>query len=306
MNRPGYLEQRQSAHAFETRALTRRFGRELALDALTLAVPKGSIVGLIGRNGCGKTTLMRHLVGLQLPTSGSCTTLDRPSHELGADELRRIGIVHQESRLLEWMTVEQHLVYVASFYRTWDAQRQARLVKELELEMNARVATLSPGNVQKLAILLAVCHRPELLLLDEPVSALDPIARERLLAFLLELIREDFSTIVISSHVLRDVERVVDRIVCLEQGRLVVNEPLDDLKERYAGWRVVSSNGGLPERFEEAWVLQQEGDRRQATLLVRGTAADRAEFERRHHAVVVEEPLNLERVFPLLLEEARR
>lgn len=291
--------------AFETRDLTRSYGASVALDHLTLSVPKGSIVGLIGRNGCGKTTLLRHVVGLQLPSSGTCTTLGRPASELGPDELRRIGIVHQEGRLLEWMTVAQHLRYVASFYRTWDNRREARLLEELELEPGARVGTLSPGNLQKLAILIAVCHRPELLLLDEPVSALDPLARERLLAFLLEIVHKDFSTIVISSHVLRDVERVVDWIVCLERGRLVANESLDDLEERYTGWRVVSRNGGLPARFAEEWVLHQEGDRRQATLLVRGEAAQRADFERRYHADVVEEPLNLERVFPLLIAEAR-
>ena len=131
----------------------------------------------------------------------------------------RIGFVPQEIRLIDWMTVEQHLSYVASFYPRWDGERQARLLRELELDTASTVGALSSGNVQKLAVILACCHHPELLVLDEPVSDLDPIARGgRLLEFLLELLREDETTIVVSSHVLRDVEKIVDHgCVCLDQ-----------------------------------------------------------------------------------------
>ncbi|MGQ0552465.1 MAG: ABC transporter ATP-binding protein [Planctomycetota bacterium] len=292
-------ETRDTTPPAATSKLCKRFKNAVALDDVSLTIPRGAVVGLVGRNGCGKTTLLRHLAGLMLPSSGSCQVFGRPSHLLGDADLARLGVVHQETRLLSWMSVRQHLAYVRSFYEHWDLDRQQRLLDDLQLDPAGRIGQLSPGNLQKLAVVTAVCHRPELLLLDEPVSALDPIARETLLEFLLQLLHEDGTTILVSSHVLRDVERVVERILCLEAGRVVVDESLDDLRERYAEWRVVSQAGGLPPRFPEGFVLEQQGDRHQARLCVRDAAGYRAAFERQWGAEVATAPLNLERMFPL-------
>ena len=204
------------------------------------------------------------------------------------------------------MSVRQQLAYAASFYERWDRALEHRLLGELELDGRARIHRLSPGNQQKLAILLAVCPRPRLLLLDEPVSALDPLAREQLLGFLLELLREGEVTIAVASHVLRDVERVVDRVACLDAGRLVADADLDVLQETYAEWRVVAKNGGLPVRFDEPWILDQEVQTHQARLAVRAAEVEREAFEARWHAEVESRPLSLERIFPLLLEERPR
>lgn len=287
--------------AFELTRVSKSFGSMNALEQLTLSIPEGSVVGLIGRNGCGKTTLLRHVVGLYLPTEGQCETLGCPAAKLGPDELSRIGIVHQESNFLVWMSVEQHLRYVASFYREWDKGREQRLLSELELDPEARVGTLSPGNQQKLAIILAVCHHPKLLLLDEPVAAMDPISREKLFEFLLDLLQADGNTTVISSHALRDIERIVDRVVCLDRGRLLEDTSLDALHERYAEWVVTSKNGALPERFAEPYVLEQKGDQFQRQLLVANAAPELTVFQQRHHVAVTTQPINLERIFPLLL-----
>ena len=288
-------------NVFEARYLTRRYGRSVALDRIDLAIPSGSVVGLIGLNGSGKTTLLNHVMGLLLPTEGECRTFGVDTARLGSAELGRIGAVHQENRLLGWMTVEQHLRYVAAFHSRWDAERERALVEELGLERGDRVIRLSPGNAQKLAVVLAVCSRPDLLLLDEPVSAMDPIAREKLLSFLLDLVREDGTTVIVSSHVLRDIERVVDRVLCLQEGRVRADTELDELLERFGEWSVSSKNGGLPARFEEEYVLSQDGDAHQARLIVRDGDPDRTAFERRHHVEVVERAVNLERIFPHLL-----
>jgi len=290
---------------FETECLTKRFGNVVALDGVDLKLGRHSIVGLLGRNGSGKTTLIRHLMGLQLPSEGSVTTWGRPSAELGHEQLRRIGYVPQEIRLLAWMTVEQHLDYVSCFYPDWDRERERRLLRELELNGEQAVGALSTGNLQKLAIILAVCHHPQLLVLDEPVSDLDPIVRGKLLEFLLELLRDDEATILISSHVLRDVEKVVDRVVCLEAGRVVTDAALDELKERYAEWLVVSPNGSLPERFAEPFVLEQEIRGRQARLIVDQPAGALERFCATHHVEVSARALNLEELFPLLVAERR-
>lgn len=288
---------------FEAHDLTKQFGAINALDHVTVSFRPHSIIGLLGKNGSGKTTLMRHLVGLYLPGGGGATTLGTPVAELDHEEFVRIGYVPQEIRLLDWMMVGEHLDYVASFYPRWDEDRQRRLQTELELDLSAHVGSLSTGNLQKLAVILAVCHRPELLVLDEPVSDLDPIARGTLLEFLLEVLQEDEATIVVSSHVLRDVEKVVDWVVCLDRGRLMTDAGLDELKERYAEWRVVSRNGDLPARYGEEYVLEQKVSGREARLLVdqRGGTVD--DFRARHGVDVSARPLNLEEMFPLLLKE---
>jgi ABC-2 type transport system ATP-binding protein len=281
------------------------FGNVLALDGVSLALGGSRIVGLVGRNGSGKTTLLRVAAGLALPSAGTVRVLGKPSAELGDRELGRIGVVQQTTRFLAWMRVREQLEFVASFHVRWDRELARRLVSELELDLEARVGTLTPGNAQKLALVAALAHRPELVLLDEPVSALDPLAREALLAFLAGLLGDDETTIVVSSHVLRDVERVVDWIVCLERGRVTVDASLDDLRERYCEWRVLSRNGGLPARFSEGFVLEQRGDAHQALLVVRDAGDALAAFEARHHATVEAAPLNLERMFPLWTSGAR-
>ncbi len=289
--------------AFELFHVTKQFGDVRALDDVTLAIPECSIVGLIGRNGSGKTTLLQHVVGLQLPTGGVCRTLGRASDELEAEQLASIGAVWQDGRFLDWMTVGRHIRYVASFYENWDEEREERLVGELDLDRKARVGTLSPGNAQKLGIILAVCHRPKLLLMDEPMSALDPISREQVLAFLIELLNEDQATTVISSHVMRDIESIVDHIVCLDRGEVSVSEALDDLQERYCEWEVVSERP-LAGEFTEPWVLSQRTNAHRAQLLVRDAGEFLEQFEDEYRVQVHSQPLNLERIFPLLHERS--
>lgn len=290
----------------QTENLTKRFDEVTALDGVSLAIRPHSIVGLLGRNGCGKTTLLHHVVGLYLPTGGAVRTLGADSSRLGHEELTRVGFVPQEIRLLDWMTVEHHLRYVSSFYPNWDPDRQARLLEELDLEPAARVGALSTGNLQKLAIILAVCHHPELLILDEPVGDLDPIVRARFLEFLLEILREDKATIVVSSHILRDVEKVVDWVVCLDAGRLIADAALDVLKEQYAEWRVVSGDGNLPESFAEPFVLEQQVSGREARLRVRVDRVNLSAFCVTYGVTVEAHPLNLEQIFPLLIEASDR
>ena len=289
-------------YVFEARTLTKKFEGVVALDQIDLTIRSQSIVGLLGRNGSGKTTLLRHLMGLYLPTAGKVSTLGKAADRLGHDELIQIGFVPQEIQLLDWMTVEQHLEYVSSFYPEWDRDRQKRLQSELELESSAVVGALSSGNLQKLAIILAVCHHPQLLVLDEPVSDLDPIVRGRLLEFLLELLQEDRATILVSSHVLRDVEKIVDWVICLDQGRLVTDTALDDLKERYAEWLITSRNGDLPVRFSETYILDQEISGREGRLLVDQSQPGREDFATSYRVDISSRSLNLEEMFPLLVK----
>lgn len=284
--------------AIEVVQLVKRFGEQLALDGVTFTLPRGRIVGLVGRNGSGKTTLLSTLHGLTLPTSGSATILGTGSAELGESTLARIGVVQQSHRFLPWMTGREHLDFVRSFYERWDGVREVRLVMAFDLDLHRRIGDLSPGDVQKIAIITGVCHRPEVLLLDEPAAALDPPSRETLLTLLVEILREDEPLIIVSSHVLDDIERLVDWILCLDRGRLVRNEALDDLQERYAEWRVVADEP-LPTAFSEAWILDSRVEGRQAVLTVERAAEYRAGFEASHRATIDERPIRLSRMFRL-------
>ncbi|MFA5263577.1 MAG: ABC transporter ATP-binding protein [Opitutaceae bacterium] len=272
---------------------------------MTLEIPADRIVGLLGRNGAGKTTLLNLASGLLMPTFGRCLTLGRDSALLEAPELLRLGVVQQEARFVEWMTVAQHLDFTASFYPTWDASLEQRLLGELELDSKRKIAQLSTGDRQKMAILLGVCHRPALLLLDEPMSALDPIVRARMLDLLLERLRDDSCTIVISSHILNDVEKIVDWVLCLDKGSVTENAAFDTLQESYAEWTVTAINGTtLPAAFTESYVLACESNGRLARLTVRTGDMDEAKrFATTYGAEVQSRPLNLTEMFPHLTQD---
>ncbi|HUF50631.1 MAG TPA: ABC transporter ATP-binding protein [Longimicrobiales bacterium] len=292
--------------AFELRGVTKQFTDIVALRDVTLAVPRQSIVGLIGRNGSGKTTLLRHVAGFLLPDRGECMTLGTPSAQLGRAELSRMGVADQHASLIPWMYPDQLLAYVSSFYERWDRELERTLVRELEVNTNVAIGTLSPGNVQRLSLVVAVCHHPELLLLDEPLSDLDPIARQTVLALLLERFSSEDMTIVISSHMLRDIEPVVNRIVCMEAGRVVADDELDVLSERYAEWVVTSPAGRLPASFTEPYVLSAQGDAYRSRVLVRDAAAHAGAFAALYDATIEVRPLNLEKLFPLLAGSGAR
>ena len=289
----------------ETQGLVKSFGKTRALAGVDWQLPEGTAVGLVGRTGSGKTTLLRVAAGLLLPDEGHCRTLGVATRELGESELARIGYVDQDTDLLGYLSVEQHLRYVAAFQPNWDRELERELVAKLELEGTKPVCSLSTGMRQRLAVLLAVCHRPRLLLLDEPVSSLDPLVREEVLRLLALRVVEDGATLVISSHVLHDVEKLVDRVLCLEAGRVVEDASLDDLKEGFAEWILTSRGAELPASFPEPYVLSRRGNGRQARLEVRAGAEELALFRERHQVEVERKSLDLEQIFPLLGKELR-
>jgi ABC-2 type transport system ATP-binding protein len=295
-----------NAAAVAADRVTKTYPGHAALVDVSLTIPAGHVVGLLGRNGAGKTTLLHVAAGLVLPTSGTCHTLGRRSDELDSPELTRLGLVMQEGKFIEWMTVAQHLDFTASFYANWDRNLQQRLVETLEVPLKRKIADLSTGDRQKVGILLGVCHRPALLLLDEPMSSLDPIARAHMLDVLLERLRDDGCTVVISSHLLDDVEKVVDWIVALDAGRITENSALDELQESFAEWTVTAPAGALPARFAEPFILAQQHRERAARLTVRTREPDAAEtFAAKHRVEVTPRPLNLGEMFPLLINRSK-
>jgi ABC-2 type transport system ATP-binding protein len=226
--------------------VSKAFGSTRALDGVDLTIPPGRIIGLLGANGAGKSTLLRTIIGLYLPDSGKVVTFGRVARDLGPHQLARIGYVHQEGELLDWMTVGQLIRYVAAYYPSWNEDLECKYIADFSVNVNARVGSLSPGERQKVAILIAIGFEPELLILDEPASALDPIARARFLDLLLELIQTEGRTIVISSHILSDVEKVIDHVIIMDGGRIIRDSSFDDLREEYSRVRLTALHGSLP------------------------------------------------------------
>lgn len=202
------------------------------LRGISLAIPAGAVVGLVGRNGAGKSSLLRCLAGLTEPDSGSSSLLGCPSLELTDAMRARLGYVAQAPDLLEWMQVEEHLRMVGRAYPGWDEERCLMLAARFELPLAKKVRELSGGDQQKLAVVLALAHDPDLLLLDEPVSSLDPLARQEFMRAMFGT-RDDTRerTIVISSHILTDLERVVSHVAFMRHGALQLFDSWDAMLE---------------------------------------------------------------------------
>jgi ABC-2 type transport system ATP-binding protein len=216
-----------------TTNLVRRFGSKAALNDVTFNVPRGSVFGLVGENGAGKTTLIKHILGLLRAEAGTVRVfgMDPVANPVGV--LGRIGYLSEQPDLPGWMRVDEFLRYIRAFYPKWDPQYAEQLRTQFGLDPRARVKTLSKGQQAKLGLLAAQAHRPDLLLLDEPSSGLDPIVRRDILAAVIQTVAEEGRTVFFSSHLLEEIERVSDHIAMLHQGKLALCGRLDEVKARH-------------------------------------------------------------------------
>lgn len=223
--------------AIVCRALTKRYGSVVALDALDLEVPSGSVFGFLGPNGAGKTTTIRLLASLALASSGAASLAGVAVGDGEPNRRGLFGYLDQDPRFHGWMTPRELLDLVGRVYRMPDAERRTRIDEALETvgltDASRRpIGTLSGGMRQRLGVAQAILNRPPILLLDEPVSSLDPEGRVDMLAVIRRL--GGASTVLFSTHILTDVERVCDRVAILDHGRLVTTGPMTELLERYA------------------------------------------------------------------------
>ena len=217
----------------ETVDLARRYGKLDAVEGLNLHVPAGSLFGFVGPNGAGKTTTIKMLLNLLRPTSGKAIVLGTDSRRMGPSELARIGYVSENQGLPDWMTIDQLIAYVRPFYPTWDVKLCRKLARDLDLTSRLPLRTFSRGMRMKAALLVSLAYRPELVVLDEPFSGLDPLARDELIRALLELTGEHNWTTLISSHDIDEVERLADSIAFINQGRVFLTESVQDLVGKY-------------------------------------------------------------------------
>jgi ABC-2 type transport system ATP-binding protein len=213
--------------------LTRRFGAKTALASVSLSLPRGAVYGLVGANGAGKTTLIKHLLGLLRAESGSVRVfgLDPVADPVGV--LSRIGYLSEENDLPGWMRIDELLRYSRAFYPAWDDAYAEELRQTFALDAAAKITQLSKGQKARAGLLIALAHRPELLVLDEPSSGLDPIVRRDILGAVLRTIAHEGRTVLFSSHLLEEVEQVADHVTMISRGRIALSATLEAIKGSY-------------------------------------------------------------------------
>jgi len=217
----------------EFQNLSRRFGEKPALSDVTLRLEPGTVTGLIGENGAGKTTLIKHALGLLVPDSGTVRMFGLDPVREPVPVLARIGYMSEEDTLPGWMRIHQLQRYFQGFYPTWDQVYADQLCRDFKLGPNDRLALLSKGQRARAALMSVLAYRPELLILDEPSSGLDPLVRRDILGAVVRLIAEEGRTVLFSSHLLAEVDRVADQIAMIREGRILFATEIDELKDTH-------------------------------------------------------------------------
>jgi ABC-2 type transport system ATP-binding protein len=292
-------------YVIETANVSRSFAESIAVDDLNLRVRRGSIYGFLGRNGAGKTTTLKMLVGLIWPDRGSIQVNGVEPARFTVADRWKIGYVSERQVLNPFMRVDALIRFTASFYPNWDFATCERLLKQFKIDPTKRIRALSLGTTRQVAFMLAMAQRPDVLILDEPAANLDVVARREFLNEMLDLLREDGKTVLISSHILSDVERVADEVGIIAQGKLKVSEPLDRLKEtvkkvRFYGFETTTNHFELPDALH----FSRTGKEILATLRVEkeDTLAKLASKHRCQYEMI---DMNLEDIFVEIVRDPK-
>jgi ABC-2 type transport system ATP-binding protein len=277
--------------------LTRQFNATKALDDVSLVIPSGGVFGIIGGNGAGKTTLIKHIMGMLRAQSGTVRVFGLDPVENPVGTLGRIGYLSEDRDLPEWMSVSELMRYTEAFFPTWDAAYAEELREMFDLDPNAKIRTLSRGQRARTGLLAALAHRPELLVLDEPSSGLDPVVRRDILSAIIRTIADEGRTVLFSSHLLDEVERVADQVTIIHNGRLLLTSSMDEIKVTH---RRVTLRFGEPQDRPPALVgaISSEGRGVEWTYVCNGASPQLRRAAESIGATVVDDAaLSLDEVF---------
>ncbi|MGI9516724.1 MAG: ABC transporter ATP-binding protein, partial [Pirellulaceae bacterium] len=262
------------------------------------------VFALLGENGAGKTTSIRTLLGLETPTAGSATVLGLDSRRKGIEIRRRVGYVPEQPALYEWMTVSEIGWFTAGFYTEDFLPRYYELVKEFELPLKKKIRTLSKGMKAKVSLSLAMAHTPELLILDEPTSGLDTLVRRSFLESMVD-VAADNRTVLLSSHQIPEVERVADIVAIMNEGKLLVCEPLEQLKSRLEQWTISLDAGASQLPDNDLTILMQEQTGRQVKITV-NQPEDESLWHLRDHPAIAEIDVHVPSLEEIFITYIRR
>ena len=281
----------------EIHRVTRQFGNKTALDDISLTVPRGGVFGLIGGNGAGKTTLIKHILGMLKAQSGTVRVFGLDPVENPVGTLGRIGYLSEDRDLPNWMRVGELMRYTQAFFPSWDEAYAEELREAFDLDGNARIKNLSRGQRARAGLLVALAHRPELLVLDEPSSGLDPVVRRDILGAIIRTIADEGRTVLFSSHLLDEVERVADRVAIIHQGRIMLTSSMDEIKESHR--RMTLRFGQAVDRPPSlVGTLSFEGQGAEWTYICSGESSQlRRAAEAIGATVVGDDPLTLDEIF---------
>ena len=284
-------------NVIEVEHLVKYFGGRCVLDGIDLTVPRGCIYGLLGRNGSGKTTMIRILLGLEPPTRGRTALLGQDSTRLSAQTHGRIGYVAEGHNLIQNYRVRRLIDLCKGLSLQWDDEFFGRLIETFRLPMDRRVKELSAGMRAELNLALALAIEPELLILDDPTLGLDTVARRQFLELAIDLIQKQNRTILFSSHILSDVERIADRVGILMAGKIVVDCQLDDLKDRVRKLRVIFPKDLPPDLYLTEIINRQDRGREMVLTVANWNARKQKILDTFGPESCTEVPMSLEDIF---------
>ncbi|MDD3925502.1 MAG: ABC transporter ATP-binding protein [bacterium] len=256
-------------YAIETSNLTKRYSRhKTAVDNLNLVVPAGSVYVLLGCNGAGKTTTIRMLMGLLRKSAGDIAVLGLDPDKEPVALKRRVGFVADNQKMYDWMTVREIIGFCRPFYPTWDDNLVSELVDLFGLPAGSRLRDLSRGMYGKVALLLGLAHRPELLILDDPTSGLDPLARREFMEGVIGVIQQQERTVFFSTHIVDEAEQVADWIGILDGGKLLLSQALEEVKENIKQIKLLF-DAEPPSDIDLPGIVKRQSSGRELLLTVR-------------------------------------
>jgi ABC-2 type transport system ATP-binding protein len=293
--------------AIETQNLTKIYSRHKeAVKDVSLEVPQGSVYVFLGRNGAGKTTTIRMLLGLLQKSSGKIQVLGLDPGKDPVSIKKRVGYVAENQKMYDWMTIGEIMNFAQFFYQTWDEKLADRLLNQFELSKKMKLKNLSRGMYGKVALLLALSHQPELLILDDPTSGLDSVVRREFLQGVIEVIYQQARTVFFSTHIVTEAERIADWVGILEDGKLLLSKPLEELKSSVKRIRLIFE-GKVPEDISLAGLVKKEVTGHEVLLTVKNynpeMAQSVAEFKAKTTEVL---RLSLEEIFVSLVGKAEK
>lgn len=284
--------------------LAKTFRDVVAVNDLDLTVPRGSVYGLIGRNGAGKSTLLRMLMGLLRPTRGSALVLGHDLADAPHEVRQRVTYVSQNQQLPPAKSTAELALDLSRFYERWDFALAGRLAQRFDIRVDAPMATLSGGDQRKVAVLLAFAARPEVVVLDEPAAGLDPIARRKLMEEIVDFLGDEGErTVLFSTHIIEDLERVAEHVGIMDRGRMLAAGRLDDLQSGMRRVQVIFDGTAVPDDFHIPGSVRSRTEGPVLTAVARITNPAQLDEIRAHPGVRVSEfPLGLQDLFIELLD----